>query len=649
MSGGSGSLLIGCRPRGHEAIRVAHVPFRVSISESRVSLPGRSLAAGTSFENKGGQVLPCQQQFNGEPHFPSHRDASEYLTKGDLDDVAFVLADFCGPVFERLHAAEATILGPTAIAELSLAPIEVSTSTSEARSQPVLYISTRPLFCTSMRGLAVCFSGYRRKETKKELKRFLFMIHSMGGRVLADVATSQKIKLTHLVVNEGKKDDKYTYASTFDIPIMTDAWIVESWQRRHERGFVANDAQFEMKFKAKPFYGARIYFLGFTDEERGHMVQELLRNGGRQCQDYKTETCTHVVVENSNVSSLPSDLPGDAFVVKAEWFWATIQMDACAEEKMYLYSDSLTTFLSPRTTYFSPGTPGSHGRRKKRRTELVKQLAQIDNVSSVIPSTSKKARSSLSELSLLDTPDKSKKPDSDESPRKRTSPSVDQPASSDTGSIVKSPRQQVFMELVQTEENYVAILDTVITLFKEPLESPKMRFLNQTEMKNIFGNIPPILHVHSKMLQDLTACLRSWKEPVCIGDVVSRHAKDLLRVYPPFVNFFEGTKKTLEECDKTNPRFHAFLKVCESKKECGRQTLAELLIRPVQRLGSIKLLLVDLLKHTKKEKDHPDSLALEIALSKIKEVRRDNLLCSQPTGCNTYVRFNVNLFGRNRY
>ena len=38
-------------------------------------------------------------------------------------------------------------------------------------------------------------------------------------------------------------------------------------------------------------------------------------------------------------------------------------------------------------------------------------------------------------------------------------------------------------------------------------------------------------------------------------------ADDFLRVYPPFVNFFEMSKETLAKCDRTYPRFHAFLKV----------------------------------------------------------------------------------------
>lgn len=35
----------------------------------------------------------------------------------------------------------------------------------------------------------------------------------------------------------------------------------------------------------------------------------------------------------------------------------------------------------------------------------------------------------------------------------------------------------------------------------------------------------------------------------------------MLKAYPPFVNYFEQTKETIAKCDKTNTRFHAFLKV----------------------------------------------------------------------------------------
>ena len=101
-----------------------------------------------------------------------------------------------------------------------------------------------------------------------------------------------------------------------------------------------------------------------------------------------------------------------------------------------------------------------------------------------------------------------------------------------------------------------------------------------------------------------------------------KYADDLLKAYPPYVNFYEDSKQMLIKCEKANPRFYAFLRVCQSKPESGRQHLADLLMHPIQRLPRVILLLTDILKQTQKEKpDHKDIRQLEMALNKIKEVR----------------------------
>ena len=68
-------------------------------------------------------------------------------------------------------------------------------------------------------------------------------------------------------------------------------------------------------------------------------------------------------------------------------------------------------------------------------------------------------------------------------------------------------------------------------------------------------------------------------------------ASDFEKAYPPFVNFFDTTREEIKKCDIAKPRFHAFLKARQTRPECGRQSLTELLIRPVQRLPRISLLL----------------------------------------------------------
>ena len=74
--------------------------------------------------------------------------------------------------------------------------------------------------------------------------------------------------------------------------------------------------------------------------------------------------------------------------------------------------------------------------------------------------------------------------------------------------------------------------------------------------------------------------MAEWQESTSIGAVLLKQVRqkplilsistsslslpqsdDLLRVYPPFVNFFEMSKEALARCERVYPRFHAFLKV----------------------------------------------------------------------------------------
>ena len=396
--------------------------------------------------------------------------------------------------------------------------------------------------------------------------------------------------------------------------------------------------------KVKPFHGAQVHFLGFDATEMSVLTSELIRNGGKICEDYHQDTCTHIVIDDSKGLASPNDVRKDIPVVKVEWFWASIQMDACAEEKLHLYSTDPNSYLSPGGALFSPGTPGSASRKRKRRKDAIIQLAANDPQ---VHHSSKNRRSSVSELamlsmsgSFLDTPDQT--PTTAQPPQRNKSNSnllkvpdgptpaqvLSQEASSPGHQVLDlksmSPRQRVFNELVQTETNFVNVLKSILQVFKKPLDDPNQiggPLLNQTELKIIFGNLPPIYDVHMKMLADFTHAQANWTDSFSIGNVYLKYAEELLKAYPPYVNFYEDSKNMLIKCEKANPRFYAFLKVCQSKPESGRQHLADLLMHPIQRLPRVILLLTDILKQTKKEKpDHKDIGNLDKAMTKIKEV-----------------------------
>ncbi|RZC41319.1 RhoGEF domain containing protein, partial [Asbolus verrucosus] len=315
--------------------------------------------------------------------------------------------------------------------------------------------------------------------------------------------------------------------------------------------------------------------------------------------------------QSSSVSERPETSSSKIFVVKAEWFWTSVQKELCLDEKEYLYDDYVEQTFSPSARREShQATPSSGSRRKRKRFH--ETLLPFTHQQS--PGLHKR-RSSVSDAGLLSVSGSFL--DCTASPDKAL---VDgNEAAIDTPRKGLTARQQVFLELVQTESNYVDILRTIMTMFKKHLEDmpEEEALLNNTELNLIFGKVPAIYDTHVKMLNEMRCYASSWSEEHTIGSIIVKYSKDLLKAYPPYINYFEEMKEVLTKCDQNKPRFHAFLKACQTKPECGRQSLQELMIRPVQRLGSICLLLANLLKHT--PKSNPDHAEVSRALDGLKE------------------------------
>ncbi|XP_054408977.2 protein ECT2 isoform X4 [Pongo abelii] len=489
----------------------------------------------------------------------------EDLDSPEFENV-FVVTDFQDSVFNDLYKADCRVIGPPVVLNCS------------QKGEPLPF-SCRPLYCTSMMNLVLCFTGFRKKE---ELVRLVTLVHHMGGVIRKDFNS----KVTHLVAN-CTQGEKFRVAVSLGTPIMKPEWIYKAWERRNEQDFCAAVDDFRNEFKVPPFQDCILSFLGFSDEEKTNMEEMTEMQGGKYL-PLGDERCTHLVVEENIVKDLPFEPSKKLYVVKQEWFWGSIQMDARAGETMYLYEKANTPELKKSVSMLSLNTPNSN-RKRRRLKETLAQLSRETDVSPFPPHTPK----SCTKSSKNSTPVPSK----------------------------QSARWQVAKELYQTESNYVNILATVIQLFQVPLEEEGQRggpILAPEEIKTIFGSIPDIFDVHTKIKDDLEDLIVNWDESKSIGDIFLKYSKDLVKTYPPFVNFFEMSKETIIKCEKQKPRFHAFLKINQAKPECGRQSLVELLIRPVQRLPSVALLLNDLKKHTADE--NPDKSTLEKAIGSLKEV-----------------------------
>ncbi|XP_067898331.1 protein ECT2 isoform X3 [Heterodontus francisci] len=507
-------------------------------------------------------------------------------------ETIFVLGEFEGQPYEILHKMNARILGPPVVLHCA------------GKGEPLPFTS-RPLYCTSMLDLVLCFTGFK----KEKLLILVTLAHHMGATIRKEYTG----KITHLVANS-TQSGKFRIAVSMGTPIMRAEWIYKAWEKRNETDFhVADDDVFQNEFKVPPFQDCVLSFLGFSDDELKSMEEMTEMQGGRYL-PLNDENCTHLVVENT-IKQLPFEPSKKLFVVKQEWFWGSIQMDARAGESMYLFEESASPTLKTSVSLLSLSTPNSMRKRRRLRDTLAQFTREADNFSPFPPCKRPSAEASISLGSLLDisnTPDSCR-----ETPKSSIKPSKCYTAVP----AKQSARWQVAMELYQTESNYVDILTTIIQLFKVPLEKEGQLggpILAQEEIKTIFGSIPDILDVHTKIKTDLEELIVNWSENHSIGGIIQKYSKDLVKTYPPFVNFFEMSKDTIGKCERQKPRFHAFLKINQVKPECGRQSLAELLIRPVQRLPSVALLLNDLRKHT--ADDNPDKVSLENAIELLKEV-----------------------------
>ena len=80
----------------------------------------------------------------------------------------------------------------------------------------------------------------------------------MGGSVGKEVGK----KVTH-VIAKTSMGDKYNYATTFSIPVLTEDWLQAAWDNRENIGYRASTKENHEKYKLPPFAGNVICFYVF--------------------------------------------------------------------------------------------------------------------------------------------------------------------------------------------------------------------------------------------------------------------------------------------------------------------------------------------------------------------------------------------------
>uniref|UniRef100_A0A1B0FIB5 Protein vav n=1 Tax=Glossina morsitans morsitans TaxID=37546 RepID=A0A1B0FIB5_GLOMM len=184
-------------------------------------------------------------------------------------------------------------------------------------------------------------------------------------------------------------------------------------------------------------------------------------------------------------------------------------------------------------------------------------------------------------------------------------------------------RDYVIRELIDTESNYLDVLNALKTKFMAPLE----RYLNPEELRQIFPRIKELADIHTKFLDKLRDSLQSHAK-VKMSQVFLEFREPFL-IYGEYCSCLLGAIDYLADICKKNQIIDQLVQVCEREYNVGKLQLRDILSVPMQRILKYHLLLDKLVKETSPM--HEDYRSLERAKEAmidvsqyINEVKRDS-------------------------
>ncbi|GFS12652.1 pleckstrin homology domain-containing family G member 5-like [Elysia marginata] len=171
--------------------------------------------------------------------------------------------------------------------------------------------------------------------------------------------------------------------------------------------------------------------------------------------------------------------------------------------------------------------------------------------------------------------------------------------------------QEAVWELLQTEVSYIKQIRVIIDVFQNCLINVQQEgFLNEIETERLFSNIDKIFECNCLFWQEyLVPVLTKSREthqrldPLLAREGFVDHFPILFQVYFKYFiehkSCMEYAKSRMENSDL----FKTFISWAEAQKQCNRLKLADILVKPMQRLLKYSLLLQAILKHTESEHD----------------------------------------------
>ncbi|GAB6033077.1 hypothetical protein CHUAL_012691 [Chamberlinius hualienensis] len=180
-------------------------------------------------------------------------------------------------------------------------------------------------------------------------------------------------------------------------------------------------------------------------------------------------------------------------------------------------------------------------------------------------------------------------------------------------------------ELVMTENNYIEVLNRIISHFMRPLKNS----IKPDDFRFVFLKIKELAETHTGFFSDLnkaTSAGTSFSDKLCDCFL---HWKEKFVIYGEYCSNLPRAQEMVDEICRKNEAINQQVLRCQMEYNEGKFKLRDLLSVPMQRILKYHLFLAELKKNT--PDTHDDYPGLERALESmldisqyINEVKRDN-------------------------
>ncbi|XP_034029897.1 rho guanine nucleotide exchange factor 1b isoform X2 [Thalassophryne amazonica] len=166
----------------------------------------------------------------------------------------------------------------------------------------------------------------------------------------------------------------------------------------------------------------------------------------------------------------------------------------------------------------------------------------------------------------------------------------------------ETKRQEVINELFATEHAHVRMLSVLQTVFSKPLEREEL--LTATELAAIFPNLDEIIEMHYNFYDNLKKLrlednfiVKSISTTV-LNRFGGTEGEWFQKLTARFCSHQSWALDQIKSRQKKEPRFNSFIQEAESKPQCRRLQLKDIIPIEMQRLTKYPLLLENIAKNT---------------------------------------------------